>query len=144
MISAHSLEPSITSGGGVGWVPIVLNVDDVPESQTDIVVAKALIPYRYRIEALTAYVQTLTGTTTVASLRIGAAATSNLITAAAAGTTTAAPVALAFSALGTPAARTGAANSSVAVGVTTAAASTLDNLTLVLWIRPFPMRGEAG
>lgn len=141
MINAKKLVPDVRFGGGVGWVNLTLNVDDVPASQTDVVFTKVKMPYPFQIEQIDAYCQTLTGTATVASAKINAG--SNLITAAAPGTTTAAPVTLAFSAAGTVAARRGTTGDAIVIGLTTAGGAAIENLTLSIWVRPFPMAGEA-
>jgi hypothetical protein len=135
-MKASHVEPNLQFGGGLGWVPFNVPVDDVAASTT--VTTKFMVPFRFQVAAVGAY-GTGTGTVSVANVNVNGG--TNIVSPTVIGIGAGAPTQPVL--VGPVTNARGMGGSYVEVQVTAAGASTLENGMVTVWIRPYPMKGEA-
>lgn len=135
MVSDTKMDPK----GGAAKKCLLLEVGSVAASQAAVAVRKLLVPFKFEIEEVNAWESGGTGGAGTIDVRVAGTTVqaAGLVPGSGAGNPTKATL------VATRPARRGAKGSRVTLHVTTGVGETFTNLTVAVWLRPFPLGQEA-
>lgn len=135
-------DKKIHPNAAVALKPLRLTIASVGASQSDVRYGSFMVPFGFEVVKVYAWARAKTGTPTV-KVKVGSGTGTDVLTAGvgpATGTTDPATGTLVTS----RAARRGRINTPVHVHFTSAGGEALTDVTVVVWIRAFPLNGEPG